>query len=102
MLDFSVEASRESEEWVLGSLRLLGCRGLLIQSGRSYHYYGAELFGALEMRDFLAKALLFGGLVDRRWVAHQLIEGCCGSGLVEGTAMQCVSLHRCEEDVVGA
>lgn len=75
LLDFSLQASPDHDQWILGTLRLLGIPGMLVNSGKSYHFYGSRLQTDSEWREFLGKALLFGGIVDRRWAAHQLIEG---------------------------
>lgn len=51
--------------------------GFLLESGRSYHYYGAELLTDEEWRRFIGKCLLMFGYVDDRYIGHQLVDGHC-------------------------
>ena|SRR5437667_4727817 len=51
--------------------------GFLLESGRSYHYYGVELLSEEGWRVFLGKCLLMPGYVDDRYVGHQLVDGHC-------------------------
>jgi hypothetical protein len=51
--------------------------GFLLESGRSYHYYGAELLTDEEWRQFIGKCLLMFGYVDDRYIGHQLVDGHC-------------------------
>ncbi len=53
----------------------LAIEGVLLSSGKSFHFYGEALLPAERLIAFLARALLFAPLVDHRWVAHQLLEG---------------------------
>jgi len=76
MLDFRCSISESN----LVSLqraaeRLLDCPWVLIQSERSYHLLGASLLTDRELAKFFGKAILLGPLVDRNYIAHQLING---------------------------
>ena len=51
--------------------------GFILESGRSYHYYGLELLSEEKWKLFLGKCLLMTGFVDERFVGHQLIDGRC-------------------------
>jgi hypothetical protein len=51
--------------------------GFILASGKSYHFYGLELINGSELASFLGRALLFAPIVDRAWIAHQLIESAC-------------------------
>lgn len=51
--------------------------GFLLESGRSYHYYGAELLTDEEWRRFIGKCLLMFDYVDDRYIGHQLVDGHC-------------------------
>ena len=55
--------------------RLLDCPWVLIESEHSYHLLGASLMGDRELAKFFGTAILLGPLVDRNYVAHQLING---------------------------
>jgi len=78
MLDFSSKSSIPgAEPSVRNALHVLGQDGLLVSSGRSYHFFGDTLLVENEFRDFLARALLLAPITDDRWIAHQLISGFC-------------------------
>lgn len=46
----------------------------ILNSGRSYHFWGLELLSEEEWRRFMYKALLLDK-IDRRWIGHRLIDG---------------------------
>jgi hypothetical protein len=78
MLDFSSKSSIPgAEPSVRNAVQVLGQDGLLVSSGRSYHFFGDSLLDENEFRDFLARALLLAPITDDRWIAHQLISGFC-------------------------
>jgi hypothetical protein len=77
MLDFHVKASDQSVGIVETILEVLGMSGFVLSSGKSYHFYGGELLEEFALPGFLGKALLFSPIVDRAWVAHQLMESAC-------------------------
>ena len=60
-------------------------QGFLLESGRSYHYYGIDLLSDEEWRVFLGKCLLMFGYVDDRYIGHQLVDGHCVLRLSAGT-----------------
>jgi hypothetical protein len=74
MLDFSQAAAARALQLVKGVVETIGLTGYILESGRSYHFYGEQLLDDSQWLRFLAESLLFGPVVDRRWVAHQLIE----------------------------
>jgi hypothetical protein len=78
MLDFRCPCSPANASAVRKILELLGhtC-GILVESGRSYHYYGVQLLSTSDWTAFMAKALLFAPFVDPRYVAHRLADGEC-------------------------
>jgi hypothetical protein len=78
MMDFACRPSpymQHTVKRVLGKIRK--ATGLLLESGRSYHYYGLDLLSETEWRSFLGRALLLTPMVDVRYVAHRLIDGFC-------------------------
>jgi hypothetical protein len=78
MMDFKCSLSTKNLEVLTLLLRNIGQRkGYLLESGRSFHYYGMELLGQEEWRVFLGKCLLMSEHVDDRYVGHQLVDGYC-------------------------
>jgi hypothetical protein len=76
MLDFSSKSNIPgAEASVRSAVRALDQDGLLVSSGRSYHFFGDVLLAENDFRDFLARALLLAPITDDRWIAHQLISG---------------------------
>ena len=55
----------------------LGVSGLLLDSGRSFHFIGDSPLARDELGRLLARASLLDPLIDSRWVAHALIDGEC-------------------------
>jgi hypothetical protein len=78
MLDFRCPHSDQMVLLLKRALRALGQRkGVLVQSPRSYHYYGLELVSQGALTDFLARSLLIAPIVDARYIAHRLIDKVC-------------------------
>lgn len=76
MMDFRCEPSDRSLEFVVKAMRKLGQRkGIVLESGRSYHYYGFELLDEEEWRDFMHRSLLLTPFVDPRYIGHRLLAG---------------------------
>jgi len=75
MMDFKCEASPENLEKIQEFLRKIGQKGVVLLSGRSYHYYGIELLSERDWLLYLGKCLLFIDFVDSRYVGHRLIDG---------------------------
>jgi len=85
MVDFHALKSPENRRIVEAvSERLLPGRVILMDSGESYHAYGTQLLSEESLRQFLGRALLFVPVIDRAYVAHQLIEGRCALRLTSG------------------
>jgi len=85
MMDFMCVPSAGNLELLV---RLLGNlrqgRGFLLESGRSYHYYGFQLLTEEGWRGFLGKCLLMSGYTDDRYIGHQLVDGHCVLRLSSG------------------
>src|SRR5262245_4555813 len=78
MMDFMCPTSAHNQATLTGLLKELPhSRGYLLESGRSYHYYGAQILGEREWHVFLGKCLLMSGFVDDRYIGHQLVDGHC-------------------------
>ncbi len=49
-------------------------KGFIINSGKSYHFFGTQLESIELHINRLIKLILFSPIVDRNWVVHQLLE----------------------------
>lgn len=78
LLDLGVKPGSDGEASAIDALRALGLRGLLFESGRSYHFYGADPVTQPHLVAILGRAQLLSPIIDSRWVSHQLIDGRCG------------------------
>ena len=58
----------------------------IFSSGESYHAVGSTLVEAEDLRTFLVKSLFFAPVVDRAYVAHQMLEGACALRLSSSLA----------------
>jgi hypothetical protein len=85
MLDFHAFASDSNRLLIEAIVKRLFPEGaVLLESGESYHAYGAQLLPEAEFRRFLGRALLCAPIVDRAYLAHQWIEGRCALRLTPG------------------
>jgi hypothetical protein len=85
MVDFHAFKSARNQRIVEAvSERLFPQGAILLDSGESYHAYGNRLMSKCEFREFLGKAMLCVPIVDRAYLAHQLIEGRCALRLTSG------------------
>jgi hypothetical protein len=86
MLDFGIQSSSSALRVVLAVIGQLGLDGAVLNSGSSFHFYGNKLLSDDELTRFLGRALLYSPIVDRRWIAHQLIEGGCALRISRSTS----------------
>jgi len=77
MMDFSCPTSSLNLERVKLCVMALGLRGVILESGKSYHFYGFDLMRQDEWLKFMAKCLLLAPYTDGRYVAHRLLGGAC-------------------------
>lgn len=85
MIDFTTKSHKPgSLSTVTRVCEELRLPGLLVSSGRSFHFYGQRALTWTELTQFLASALLFTPIVDSRWIAHQLLSGVCALRLSTG------------------
>jgi hypothetical protein len=78
MLDFLCACSEENAQAIRRFLAAAGQgEGILVESGNSYHFYGTFLLSVKEWVAFMARSLLFGPVVDVRYVGHRLLDGEC-------------------------
>lgn len=77
LLDFHIYPSDNNLKIISNVLRLLGVHGYVLCSGESYHFVSNSLYDIECLINMLAKSLLFSPIVDRSWIAHQIIERSC-------------------------
>lgn len=78
LLDFHIPISEFNRNQVIKVLKCLGLNsGFVLESGESYHYVGKEIISYETLVELLIKSLFFSPIIDRTWVAHQLIEKSC-------------------------
>jgi len=78
MMDFRCQYSESNSKVIVRALHALGEEsGLLVESGRSYHFYGLRLLSNEQWVRFMALGALFSPIVDVRYIAHRLADGAC-------------------------
>lgn len=78
LIDFHLPCSTANAELAQAALAALGAGpGYLLCSGKSYHFVGSRLIDQAMLVPFLARCLLLSPVIDRSWIAHQLLEGRC-------------------------
>ena len=77
LLDFHITVSEENGRLCNAILAELNLSGNLFDSGKSYHFISDTLFKEEEFLNVLYNCLLFAPIIDRAWIAHQLIEKSC-------------------------
>lgn len=77
LIDFHVRQSEINLDTISKILKLLQLSGYILDSGQSYHFISDCLYDFDNVLDLLAKSLLYSPLIDRAWVAHQILERSC-------------------------
>jgi len=75
MLDFHAPSPRGISIVRSVAAKLFKGTTVLLDSGKSYHAYCTSLLSKEAFNELLIKALLYAPVVDRAYVAHQLLEG---------------------------
>jgi len=76
MMDFNCPKSPKNLSQIEKLLRTIGQEeGVILDAGRSYHYYGVNLMDEKEWLNFLANCFL-SGLADERYIGHRLKDHC--------------------------
>jgi hypothetical protein len=76
MMDFRLVPGAGSVEVIRGMLDAIGqSSGVILGSGRSYHFYGLELLEQDDWLRFLGRSLLLSPLTDTRYIAHRILAG---------------------------
>jgi hypothetical protein len=78
LLDFRCPPSAANASSIKRAVAAMGQNeGALVESGRSYHFYG---FGPLDQSawlSFVGRAILFSPIVDTRYLGHRIADGAC-------------------------
>jgi hypothetical protein len=93
-MDMHCKPSEANLEKCIAGFRTFGMPGLILNSGRSYHFYGLQTLTQAEWVRFMGKCLLLTSLTDVRYVGHRLMEGLCDIRVTEksGTTPVVVSI----------
>jgi hypothetical protein len=74
MMDFKLSHSRTNLELLKEFLGRLAYKGIIVDSGASYHFYGFDFLDHSHWVRFMAECLLIPWS-DSRWIGHSLIDG---------------------------
>lgn len=74
MMDFKPSPNANNLELLKEFLERVGCKGIIVNSGASYHFYGFDFFDYAQWIEFMGKCLL-APWSDSRWIGHSLIAG---------------------------
>lgn len=77
LLDFHLPKQLENIACAESVLKLLGLKGYLLETNKSYHFIGDSTVSEQDLKNVLYRALLFSPIIDKNWIAHQLLEGSC-------------------------
>lgn len=78
LLDFHIPEGRNNQVIAEKIIKLLQIRqGYLLRSGKSYHFIGKDLISTYGLISFISKCLFFTPVIDKSWIAHQLIDKSC-------------------------
>jgi hypothetical protein len=78
MMDFRCRPTVANLRKIKKALELVGQRkGVILNSGKSFHFYGLQLLSEDMWRRFLGKCLLLSPITDGRYIGHRLIDGAC-------------------------
>ncbi len=75
MMDFDERKCEGRWDIIESFLRGIDQEGIILHSGRAYHFYGVHLLQERDWLNFLGKCIL-SDLVDDRYVGHRLLDGC--------------------------
>jgi len=72
MMDFKLHPNGDNLELLKRFLKRIACKGIIVDSGASYHFYGFDFLDYARWREFMGKWLL-APWSDSRWIGHSLI-----------------------------
>lgn len=77
-LDFRMPVSSSNTKLAKDIIKNLGIsKGYLLNSGRSYHFIGIELYSWNFISEILYKCIFLYPVIDIYWIAHQLMDNSC-------------------------
>ena len=78
MIDFHCDVSDVNLARLKDFLLYIGQKeGAILESGRSYHYYGIKLLTVEQWVEFMGKCLLLCTDAGQRYIGHSLMDGFC-------------------------
>jgi hypothetical protein len=85
MMDFTCYDTDEDLEKVVFAISTIGLKpGVLLRSGKSFHFYGYSPLSPNQWLQFLGKCLLLVPISDARYIGHRMIDGACTLRLSSG------------------
>lgn len=78
MLDLHIEfkhGRRALDLIIEALLKMDETDGVILESGKSFHYYGLRLMSEQRWRRFMSASLLLGPVADVRYIGHRLLAG---------------------------
>jgi hypothetical protein len=78
MMDLHIDSAhgRRALDLIVAALLKVGqTDGAILESGKSFHYYGLRLMSEPQWRRFMSACLLLGPLADVRYIGHRLLAG---------------------------
>ena len=77
LFDFHIPPSNNNQKLCVNIIKHLELTGYLLDSGKSYHFIGNKIISYKDLQEILFNALLFAPIIDKSWIAHQLIQKYC-------------------------
>jgi hypothetical protein len=75
MMDFRALPNQQTLSVIKTALEEIHqLHGVILESGRSYHFYGLQLLGENDWMNFMLKCLLLAPFTDARYITHRLLE----------------------------
>lgn len=74
MMDFRSTPNADNLELLKEFFKRIGCEGIIVDSGASYHFYGFDFLDYTQWIRFMGKCLLVPWS-DPRWIGHSLVAG---------------------------
>jgi len=78
MMDFMCYDAKQDLRKIVFAISAIGAKpGVVLRSGKSFHFYGYTLLTQTQWLQFLGKCLLLMPISDARYVGHRMIDGVC-------------------------
>ena len=88
LIDFHCDSADVNVQLAVDLLEIIGIGpGYLLDSGESFHFIGTQLIEAADFGPYLGRLSMFSPIVDKSWIAHQLIEGSCALRITQKRAV---------------